>query len=203
MSHHNAHKDFFNHAAKNWELEESRDKINYLRKIFNGLPFDLQGEVLDIGCGTGILVPVILEKCLSKCHILEVDFSIEMLRMNENRWWPQRKQVSQINADAYSLPFANKSCYTVICFAMLPHLIKPQEAMEEWYRILRPSGYLLILHLMSSDLLNRYHAGIGKAVKNDRLPPISETARMLINHNFKVTQTEERSDLYFILAQKL
>jgi ubiquinone/menaquinone biosynthesis C-methylase UbiE len=196
------HQRFFNKQAELWDSDDLGQKVESIKKIFREINCKIEGTTLDIGCGTGILVPILLKNLGMKGKIIEFDFSLEMLKQNRSKCKSFKKQVIHLNGDAHHLPFTSRQFIFLACFAILPHLSEPSRAFKEWFRVLRRGGNLLILHLMSSQLLNRFHAQAGQEIQHDYLLPTEEVAAQLQSEGFQILQTQERDDLYLILAQK-
>jgi len=51
---------------------------------------------------------------------------------------------SDIVGDIHNLPFEDNSVESIICIAVLEHVEKPWQAIDEMYRVLKPGGYLYI-----------------------------------------------------------
>jgi SAM-dependent methyltransferase len=49
----------------------------------------------------------------------------------------------EIVADAHALPYRNESVDNVSCLAVLEHLNRPDIAVQEMFRVLKPGGYIL------------------------------------------------------------
>lgn len=196
------HQRYFNNQAKLWDADDTTQKAESIQRIFQEMNHRIEGIALDVGCGTGILVPVLLKHLGMMGKIIEYDFSLEMLKQNRSRNQSFKKQVIHLNGDAHHLPFASQQFIFLACFAILPHLSEPSRAFKEWFRVLRCGGNLLILHLMSSQLLNQFHAQAGQEIQHDYLLPAKEVARQLKSEGFQLLQTQECDDLYLILAQK-
>lgn len=49
-----------------------------------------------------------------------------------------------LRGDAHTLPFADDSFDTVLCTEVLEHLVEPQRAIDEIFRVLKPGGTLLL-----------------------------------------------------------
>ena len=58
-----------------------------------------------------------------------------------------------ILADAYNLPFRSSIADSIISKAVLEHLTRPQEAVNEIYRVLKPHGYCHVI----VPFLHGYH----------------------------------------------
>lgn len=196
------HRRFFDEHAENWDEDETPEKIVRLTNIFTELNLKFEGRVLDIGSGTGILVPIIKSIPQVENILVELDLSLEMLRKNNKRWEIYRSEINQLNADAQLLPFKDASFDHIICFAALPHVPDRKQVMKDCFRSLRKSGKFFILHLMGSQQLNRFHHEVGGAVKNDSLETVQELAHHLKKIGFNILKKDEKEDLYLILAQK-
>ncbi len=197
-----SHHRFFESKADIWEQNETPEKVKRLSEIFTQLQIGIGQRALDVGSGTGILVPILLKRAEPEVSVWEFDFSAQMLYKNKNRWNPSSRPLFHINGDSHLLPFRPDSFDFIACFAVLPHLTDKKKAIREWYRVLVPGGKLLILHLMSSFNLNRLHAEAGFEVENDHLPPVEEVARLLFSQQFSVLISCEEEDLYLLLSEK-
>lgn len=72
-------KEFFDHLAPTWDDNEvlsTPDKVRFVLGFMNLKPGQ---SVLDLGTGTGVLLPYIAEKIGTAGHITAVDYSAGML----------------------------------------------------------------------------------------------------------------------------
>ena len=103
---------------------------------------DLQGkEVLDVGCGTGIMSLLALRKGASK--VICGDISEYMLKLAREKAANQGYGSDLIefrNLDAESLPFGDASFDVVITGMTLGLLPDQARAVKEMARVLRPGG---------------------------------------------------------------
>lgn len=202
MNQYKERQNFFNQQAANWDAENIEEKAQTLQKIFRPLHLQLKGWVLDVGCGTGILAPILLKYLNHSGKIIEFDFSLEMLKQNRNNFHTHKTQIIQLNGDTHFLPFSSQKFNFLACFAVLPHLSWPHLAYKEWHRVLQPKGNLLILHLMSSERLNQFHSQVSHAIHSDHLPPVDVVSSHLQSEGFQIIKSLEKENLYFILARK-
>lgn len=84
-------------------------------------------KVLDIGCGTGIYVDYLSRKGKDAAGIDSVKEFINYARKNYKGKF--------LVADAYKLPFKDKSFDTVIMFDVLEHLEYEEKALKELQRV--------------------------------------------------------------------
>jgi ubiquinone/menaquinone biosynthesis C-methylase UbiE len=110
-----------------------------------GLPDDV--EILDVGCGTGEITAR-LAGLYPSAKIVGVDLIARHLTLGRERCAPFGSRVSFREADAFALPFADRSFDVVVCRHMLQAVPRPEVAMAEFVRVARPGGRL---HLLVED----------------------------------------------------
>ena len=71
------HRQFFARAAVEWDASEVEETRTRLREIVTGLGIEPGSTVLDVGSGTGVLLPPLLEATDGKGQIVALDFSGE------------------------------------------------------------------------------------------------------------------------------
>jgi SAM-dependent methyltransferase len=96
--------------------------------------------VLDAGCGSG---RIFRYELASGCRIVGVDIGAE-LRDNPNL-------ADRVCGDVQRLPFADASFEAVLASHVIEHLPRPDEALAEVARVLKPGGHFLLL------TPNRFH----------------------------------------------
>lgn len=104
---------------------------------------DLQGkEALDVGCGTGIISRLALDKGAAKVVCSDIsNYMLEMGRARaEKLGYADRMDFRQM--DAESLPFADQSFDLVMSGMVLGLIPDSEKAVSEMVRVLRPGGFL-------------------------------------------------------------
>ena len=91
---------------------------------------------------------------------------------------------------------------TLKIFFVFPHFTHHPRALLELHRIVKPNGYLYILHLEGSALLNRFHSGLDGPVRHDRLPEASKMKTLLKECDWTVQTLRDSDHEYYVKAQK-
>ena len=99
-------------------------------------------EALDAGCGTGFLS---FELAARGHHVTGVDFAPAMLAEARRKAAQQNFAVRFEEADAERLPFPSASFDLAISRHLLWTLPHPEAAIDEWIRVLRPGGRLVVI----------------------------------------------------------
>jgi ubiquinone/menaquinone biosynthesis C-methylase UbiE len=191
----------FNELAPRWDqLPGPSDAFHKVEEFVARASHTSAQQILDVGCGTGLLLPYLLKACPQATCVVELDFAEEMLRENARKVADQH--VARLCADAQALPFPDGCFDLVLCFAVLPHLVDLEAALKELSRVLRPSGRFAVGHLMGSAELNAFHHSMGEPLTHDTLPPVESLAQTLRQLGATVVLAEERPDWYFVQAIK-
>ncbi|RJS90495.1 glycosyltransferase [Candidatus Bathyarchaeota archaeon] len=121
-----------------WHRHKNGQILEALRRYGRGVR-----RVLDVGCGSGVLTERLGEEGY---EVYGVDIGEGFLRWCQGR----RRHINSIKpsylmGDARSLPFAEASFDAIICSEVLEHFKREAgEALEQFRRLLRPGGLLVI-----------------------------------------------------------
>ena len=138
----------FDQAAASWDAETRRVKMaqEIMAALRETLPLAPDMDVLDFGCGTGVLT---VELCRWARRVTAVDRSPEALVQAAARAAREgRDNVTFLEADLQALPVPEASFDLVVASQCLHHVESPAAVLREAARILRPGGRLAVLELM-------------------------------------------------------
>ena len=160
---------FFDHHAPTWDDDRDAGEDTRLARVVTLAELRLGHAVLDVGTGTGVLLPHLLRAVGPTGRIVAVDVSPGMLEVARGKGFPSR--VSFLQADVQRLPLPDADFDRVICNAALPHFEDRAHSMQEMVRVLRCGGVLVISHPIGREAVNRRHREAEGPVEEDRVPP--------------------------------
>ena len=194
----NKHREFFDLLAAEWDLMFTAEDIERLSNIVDSINVKNGMDIVDIGCGTGIMFDLLRRKTGLNGSVTGVDFSLPMA-MRTHRNLPV-SNVNVVDADAIDLPFID-SCFDIgVAFSSFPHFSNQQQAIKEIHRVLKDGAKFHIIHLVSSNELSEIHQRIGGVVKHDAIPR-EETLRKMFNGNkFSSVTVDDHPGLYLATA---
>ena len=193
-------QEYFDQLAPTWDKELTPERLQCLGGIIQELGIKTGDHVLDIGSGTGVLVPLLVAELGSEGKIVALDISMEMLVQAQAKGFPPIVGFAQ--ADVLAIPLADDSMDLAMCNSALPHFGDKGKALKEIARILRDNGRLVICHTMSREALNQLHRSIGGLVANDLLPDESQLRRLIEQVGLKTTHLEDGPERYLAIAEK-
>jgi len=192
------HRQFFDEAAVEWDASEVGETRTRLQEIVAGLGIEAVSRVLDVGTGTGVLAPLLLEATDGEGQIVALDFSGEMLR----RAQAKGHLVAYVRGDAQRLPFPAETFDWVICNAVFPHFPDKQRALNEVNRVLRKGGRLAICHTASRHTINEFHRSVGGVVAHDTIPDEKAMRQLLLEAGLGEVKVWDESDRYLALGRR-
>lgn len=145
-------KKFFDRHGRVWDkaLAHDPEKIRAMLTLADIAPHSV---VLDVGCGTGVLEPYLLE--YEPSVVMGVDFAQSMIESARAKL--SHSAVRFVCADIFDV--TDLACDCCIVYNTFQHFADPRAALEHITTLLRPGGRLLISHsqsrkIMPSDHLN-------------------------------------------------
>src|SRR6202045_3115484 len=175
----------FGHSIRTAAERASWDRILDLT-----LPAGDVLEALDIGCGTGFFS---LELAFLGHRVTGVDFAPSMIAQARKKAAERQTTIRYEEADAEQLPFAAASFDIAVSRHLLWTLPHPERAMDEWIRVLRPGGRLIVVDSQadvsaSPESLDNARGSPEYAAIGGRLPFVGGWPREVIEKLFAAHQ---------------
>jgi ubiquinone/menaquinone biosynthesis C-methylase UbiE len=193
-------QEYFDQLAPTWDEELTPQRLHCLDSIVKELGIEPGYHVLDIGSGTGVLLPFLIAELGDEGKIVALDFSAEMLGQAQAKNFPPIVTFAQ--ADILAIPLADNSVDLAICNSAFPHFNDKVKALKEIARVLRNNGRLVICHTMSREMINQLHQSIGGAVANDLMPDEFQLRGLIKQAGLRVTHFEDVPERYLVIAEK-
>jgi len=144
--------EFFDRYAPSWDagMIKSDEKI---ARILAAAGVTEGSRVLDVACGTGVIIPYYL--ALGASEIIGVDISPKMAEIAARKFSGQPR-VKIVNADVETLEYS-KEFTAVVVYNAFPHFPDPEALIAKLVSFLAPGGRLIIAHGMSRLQINGHH----------------------------------------------
>lgn len=153
------------------------------------------GDVLDVGCGDGMVAQMLAPRSTS---YVGLDSSPRMVDAAAQRLRNQG-HARFLTADMHELPLSDDSFDTVLLFHVLTYADRPEAAITESTRVLRPGGRLIVVTLARHphhDIVERYgHVQAGFDVTRLR-----SMLRGLAVEQCEVTSRERRKPHFQVIT---
>lgn len=190
---------FFGGLAAQWK-PRSPESLGKLRSFVETAGVAPGHHVLDVGCGTGVLLPLLAEAVGPTGRVTALDVSPQMLGAARRR--NPGLPVRYLLADAAAVLEPRGSYDRVICSSVVPHFADVGTALRALAALLRPGGALLICHDLGRAQLAAVHHRHGGAVAADRLPEPATLGDVLREAGLEVVALCDTPDRFWMLAFK-
>jgi len=191
---------FFNDRAETWDDTNDAEMLRSSERLIRGLSIKMGSKVLDVGCGTGVIIPWLLEAVGEQGRVTAIDIAERMLWIARDKC--ERPNVEYIHADISETPFLGHSFDEVVCHNCFPHVAEKERAVREMFRILKIGGRVMICHNENRQSINLLHRGIGGEVGGDMLPDETEMKAIFSGAGFREISIYDGRDGYLLQAYK-
>lgn len=195
------YKEYFDNIAPEWDKisEQDEKKVSEIIELVN---LTKGAKVLDVGCGTGVLTPFIINKIGSEGKLVCLDISEKMIKIASSKF--PKNIYSNIDFVCEDILNYETDCMFdyILCYSSFPHFIDKERSIKKMGSILSINGKLCIMHSQSRKDINNLHKSINGVVSNDYLPSIDE-----ITSIFKVSSLAsflmiDEKDKYVVVGLK-
>lgn len=193
------HRKYFNEKAAHWDQMVEDKTLQGLDLIIKGLEIKPGSVVLDVGTGTGILIPFLQEAVGDSGSIVALDLAEEMLKRAKEK---HGEQVRYVQGDIVNTPFEDNSFDEMICNSCFPHFQDKEAAVKEMMRILKPGGRVTVCHTASREDMNAMHRSFGGVVGEDMLPDDDEMKSMFQQAGFASIEISDSDRGYLLTARR-
>jgi demethylmenaquinone methyltransferase/2-methoxy-6-polyprenyl-1,4-benzoquinol methylase len=190
-------KAYFNNLAEVWDQKVQHDPKKIVQ-ILDGLDIFSGHHVLDVGTGTGVLIPELAKRVGSEGFVKAVDISDRMIEVAQRKHIYPAVEIEC--ADVLSMR-KTSSFDHVICFSMFPHFHDQENAIRELVGHLTAKGRFTIAHSQSRTAINALHLKAGEEVKKDRLPTMAVLRSYYKQAGLKVVYEVDTEELFVLVGE--
>lgn len=184
---------FFDRMAPQWDTDMIRSDA-VIDTILDNAGVKPGVRVLDVACGTGVLIPDYLARNVSA--VTAVDISPEMVRIAREKF--SQNQVTVLCGDIETIDLQEKfDC--ILVYNAFPHFPDPDNLIRVLNRMLNPGGTLTIAHGMSRAQIDAHHKGAASKVSTGLIHEddlaqrmqtyLNVTVKISNDHMYQVTGT--------------
>lgn len=193
-------REFFDKLAPTWDANEILSTPEHVRHILSLIGIKRGDRVLDLGTGTGVLLPAIAELIGPEGKITAIDYSTGMLDI-------ARRKFSGLNPspEFLCMDFETETIegvYDVIfLYCVYPHLHTPVDTIK-WLRAINLSddGSIIVAFPSDEHFINSVHRE--KHSESDHLPPAAELAEWFRLNGLDARVVEADDSNYIISISK-
>lgn len=190
--------DFFDTLAPSWDENEIRSTPERVKDILGKLPIAEGMDIIDLGTGTGVLVPYLSETVGQSGHVTAIDLSDGMLSI------AQKKFGHLPNVEFLKLDFEEEQIpgkYDIaFLYSVYPHLHAPADTIEWLFKMnMKPEGMIVIAFPSDENFINNIHHE--KKAEHDHLPPAHALADIIRNWGYLTEVVAENQDEYIVTVR--
>ena len=195
-------KTYFGKAADSWDKRFHTPKLSsFLEKLVPQFRLEPGQNILDVGTGTGVLIPYLIRAVGPDGSVTAVDYSETMIKICRTKH-SHLKNVTVELKNIEEADFPTESFDAVICFGVFPHLENKEKTLRNINRTLKSSGKLVIAHALSSEELKAHHNNASSTVMHDVLPEKAEMKKLLEQTGFAEISIKDEPGCYLCIAHK-
>lgn len=184
--------DFFDHCALEWDSTMIRDD-KIINIILDNAKVGVEKDVLDVACGTGVLIPDYLARNVKS--VTAVDISPNMISIAKSKF--QQEHVQLICADIETIEFEHKfDC--IVVYNAFPHFPEPQNLIKVLASHLKQGGILTVAHGMSKEQIDGLHSGVAGKVSNELME--ATALAKIFEKNMRVVKVISNEDMYQVVG---
>jgi ubiquinone/menaquinone biosynthesis C-methylase UbiE len=192
--------EFFDERAEKWDEAHPPASPERLQEVVDLAALHRGSSAMDVGSGTGVLIPTLKQTVGDEGQILALDPSQGMITVLTRKH--SDKSVATVVKTLEEYNASEESFDAIICFSCFPHIADKALGIANAYRMLKTGGRFVIAHLSSHQEINEFHKKAGAAVHKDMLPNEEKMRSMLADVGFTTSHFTDEPGRYELVAIK-
>ena len=149
---------FFDRLAPGWDAGLVRNE-DVISMILDNAQVTEGTDVLDVACGTGVLIPDYLRRGASS--VTAIDISPRMAEIAREKF--SLPNVTVLCGDAEKMEL-DRQFDCIVVYNAFPHFADQEGLIRHLVPMLKPGGTLTVAHGMSREMVNAHHKGTSSSV---------------------------------------
>lgn len=186
----------FDRLAERWDAITSHppERIDHVLSFVG----DITGKsVIDVGSGTGVLLPHLLARVGSQGRVVALDLSPRMIDISRSKY--SASNLGFVAADFLSWTPPYKPDL-IVAYSCLPHFHEPMAFWRAAAAMLSTDGRVLVAHIEGRNTINSMHEKKASQVSR-QLEPVTELAVLAESCGFETVAKEDNDEFYILLAK--
>lgn len=187
---------FFDNLSASWDDNEILSTSDRVNKILDFIDIKKGMSVLDLGTGTGVLLPFIAERVGERGKITAVDYSEGMLQQAIRKFSELHPAPEFLNLDIENENIPGEYD-RIILYCVYPHLHTPVDTLKWLEKVnLKKDGSITIAFPCGADFINNIHRE--KHSESDKLQKPEALAAYLRENGLETQVLADSEEAYII-----
>ena len=193
-------REFFDKIAGTWDENEVLSTPIKINQVLDYFDLHENQDILDLGTGTGVLLPFITQRIGEKGKILAVDFSEGMLSQAKRKYSNLTPIPSFMNLD-FENDLIPGQFDRIILYCVYPHLHSPVETLKWLEKVnLKEEGLISIAFPTGPDFINNIHKE--RHSDSDILPSAEILTQNLVSNGLDAYVASDSEECYVVNIRK-
>ena len=187
--------EFFDRLAPGWDADLVRNEA-VIRTILDNAAVGAGQDVLDVACGTGVLIPDYLSRGVAS--VTGIDISPNMAALAREKFPEER--VTILCGDVESTDFG-RQFDRIVVYNAFPHFPDPERLIGRLAALLKEGGRLTVAHGMSRERIDAHHHGAASHVSNGLMR--AEELAAIFGKSLRVTAVISDERMYQVVGERV
>ncbi len=185
---------FFDMYAADWDAQMVRDD-KIIGTILDNAGIRAGSRVLDVACGTGVLIPDYLARGVES--VTAIDISPEMVKIAQGKF--NQPNVRIMCGDVMVADIGG-DYDAIVIYNAFPHFAEPEKLVEILSDKLKKGGRFTVAHGMSRERIDAHHKGAASKVSNGLME--AEKLAEIFNRYINTIQIISDDKMYQVVGER-
>lgn len=185
---------FFDMYAADWDAQMVRDD-KIIGTILDNAGIRAGSRVLDVACGTGVLIPDYLARGVES--VTAIDISPDMVKIAQGKF--NQPNVRIMCGDVMVADIGG-DYDAIVIYNAFPHFAEPEKLVEILSDKLKKGGRLTVAHGMSRERIDAHHKGAASKVSNGLME--AEKLAEIFNRYINTIQIISDDKMYQVVGER-